>query len=89
MKTKKALKKLNKIELLLSSIIDQYDTDGEPRLREALTAAKESLVRVKEAVADQHEERRKLRKPPAKAATSEGAALPRKGRKVRVAAASQ
>ncbi len=60
MKIKKALKKLDKAESLLSSIIDEYDTAEEPRLKEALAAAKESVGRVKETVNHAPRSRRPL-----------------------------
>ena len=50
MKTKKVVKKLDKVETLLSDIMDQYDAAAEPRLREALTAAKESVLRAQKTV---------------------------------------
>ena len=89
MKTKKALKKLAKVESLLSSIIDQYDTNGERSLREALASAKESVIRAKETVGHHQGESKAVRKPSAKAAASQGATGSRGRRSVRVAAAGQ
>lgn len=89
MKAKKALKKLDKAESLLSSIIDEYDTDGEHSLSEALAAAKESVVRAKETVDHNLAESKAIRKPVAKAAdASHGAAGQRGRRRIRAAAAA-
>jgi len=89
MKIKKALKKLDKAESLLSSIIDEYDTAEEPRLKEALAAAKESVVRAKETVNHATAESKTARKSAGKAnSDSPRAAESRERRKVRVAAAA-
>jgi vacuolar-type H+-ATPase subunit H len=89
MKIKKALKKLDKAESLLSSIIDEYDTAEEPRLKEALAAAKESLVHAKETVNHATAESKTARKSAGKAsADSAHTAESRERRKVRVAAAA-
>jgi vacuolar-type H+-ATPase subunit H len=90
MKIKKALKKLDKAESLLSSIIDEYDTNGEHTLSEALATAKESVVRAKETVDHNLAEAKAVRKPAAKAAaTSQGAAGQRGRRRIRAAATAQ
>jgi len=89
MKTKKALKKLDKVESLLSSIIDQFDIKGEPSLRDALASAKESVIHAKETVDHHQAEAKTVRKPPAKAAASQGATGTRGRRKLRAAAAGQ
>jgi len=90
MKIKKALKKLDKAESLLASIIDEYDTDGEPRLKEALAAAKESVVRAKETVDHAPPEPKTARKSAGKAnADAQRGTELRERRKVRVAAAGQ
>ena len=86
MKTKKAVKKLNKVEALLSSIIDQYDSGDDARLREALTSAKESVRRAQKTV-NNGTEAKTARKPAAKADAAKNGKVTRGGRKVRVAAA--
>jgi len=48
MKVKKAVKRLDRVESLLSGIIDKYDAAGDHRLQELLMAAKESVVHAKE-----------------------------------------
>lgn len=89
MKIKKALKKLDKAESLLSSIIDEYDTAEEPRLKEALAAAKESVVHAKEMVNHAAAESKTARKAAGKAsADASRGAQSRERRKVRVAAAA-
>ncbi len=86
MKSKKAVKKLNKVEALLSSIIDQYDTGDDARLREALTTAKESVRRAQKTV-NNGTEAKAAKKPAAKAETAKNGTATRGRRKVRVAAA--
>ena len=90
MKIKKALKKLDKAESLLSSIIDEYDTAEAPVLKEALAAAKESVVRAKETVNHTSAaEPKTARKSAGKAsADAPHATESRERRKVRVAAAA-
>lgn len=82
MKTKKVVKKLTKVEALLSSIIDQYDSGDDARLREALTSAKESVRRAQKTV-NNGTEAKTVKKPVAKAGAAKNGAR----RKVRVAAA--
>ena len=86
MKTKKALKKLVKVEAVLSTIIEQYDTDGQRNLRETLASAKEAVTHAKEAVDHRQAESKAVKKPPVKAAASRGAAGSR-GRRARAVAA--
>ena len=49
MKAKKALKRLIRVEALLSNVIDQYAA-GDHEVRELLDSAKESVVRAKKTV---------------------------------------
>lgn len=87
MKTKKAVKKLNKVEALLSSIIDQYDSGDDARLSEALMSAKE-LVRRAQKTVNNGTETKTSRKPAAKADAPKETKATRGGRKVRTSAAS-
>lgn len=87
MKTKKALKKLDKVESLLSSIIEQFNTKRGPNLREALDSAKKSVIQAKETVDHHKAESKTVKKPPAKAAAASlDAAGSRGRRRVRAAA---
>ena len=87
MKIKKALKKLDKVESLLSSVIEQFDTNGQRTLRDALASAKESVILAKKTV-DHQAEPKSAKKPAAKAtAASQAATEPRGRRKVRAATA--
>jgi hypothetical protein len=52
MKAKKALKRLNKIELFLSNVIDQF-SDSKEALRELLDSARAAVIRAKETVNSQ------------------------------------
>ena len=47
MKAKKAVKRLTRVEVLLSNIIEQYAGNGH-RVKELLDSAKESVVRARE-----------------------------------------
>ena len=67
MKAKKAVKRLNEVEALLSDVIDHYAATDKS-LRELLDSAKESVFRAKESVSEQEK--------PAKKKTS---AVKRKG----------
>ena len=67
MKTKKALKRLNKVETLLSNVIDQFPTSAKG-LKELLGSAKGSVVRVRDLV--QARADRAAKKPPARAHAS-------------------
>jgi 1,2-phenylacetyl-CoA epoxidase PaaB subunit len=49
MKANKALKRLARIEELMSDVTDRYDV-GAPSIREALRDAKDAVTRAKEAV---------------------------------------
>lgn len=75
MKAKKALKRLNRVETLLSRVIDQYAGSGRD-LRELLDVAKASVVRAKKTV----EVKAVAKKPPVKAQTSKSR-LTAEGRK--------
>ena len=86
MKSKKAVKKLNKVEALLSSIIDEYEIGEDARLREALTSAKQS-VRLAQKTVNNATGAKTARKPAAKADAAKDVKATRGGRKVRVAAA--
>jgi hypothetical protein len=68
MKAKKALKRLTRVEALLSDVVDQYDAI-EPSARELLDSAKASVVRAKETV-DVKASAKAAKKPPAKAEKS-------------------
>jgi hypothetical protein len=65
MKAKKALKRLTKVEALLSNVIDQYAA-GKEDMRELLDSAKMSVVRAKKTV-NLKAAPRAAKKPPAKA----------------------
>src|SRR5215831_16079076 len=78
MKAKKALKRLTRVEELLSTVIDQYAA-GEPRMREMLNDAKESVFRAKETVSQVSQS--SARKPPVKADQPKRGGLTAAGRK--------
>ena len=78
MKAKKALKRLNKVESLLSNVIDQFP-NGARGLRDLLDAARSSVVRAKETVGARVA--RAAKKPPAKAQESGAGRLSAEGRK--------
>lgn len=91
MKTKKALKKLDKAESLLSSVIDEYDAQDKPSLREALAAAKQSVIRAKgnvdgNKVDGNKADSKPVRKPAKAAADSHGDVAVPTRKKGRVAA---
>ena len=79
MKAKKTLKRLNKVEALLSSVIDQCPA-SKRGLRELLDSAKTSVVRAREAVNSQGG-RRAARKPTVKAEQAKRGKLSAEGRK--------
>jgi hypothetical protein len=79
MKAKKALKRLNKVEALLSNVIDQCPT-SKRGLRELLDSAKTAVVRARDAVNSQVG-RRAARKPPVKAEQTQRSKLSAEGRK--------
>ena len=76
MKSKKALKRLEKVEAILSNVIDQY-TASENGVREKLDTAKASVVRAKESM---QAPPKAAKKPPVKAKES-GRRLSAEGRK--------
>jgi hypothetical protein len=68
MKSKKAVKRLTRVEALLSNVIDRYA--GNPhRVKELLDSAKKSVVRAKETV-NQQASSKATKRSPAKAAKS-------------------
>jgi hypothetical protein len=77
MKIKKALKRLNKVETLLTNIIDQCPTSARG-LRELLDSAKVSVVRAKGVV--NARAARSVKKPPARAAEATQSRLSPEGR---------
>src|ERR1700674_2784674 len=78
MKSKKALKRLNKVEVLLSNVIDQCPASARG-LRELLDSAKDSVVRAQGAM--NARVNRATKKPPAKAQESARGRLSAEGRK--------
>ena len=78
MKAKKALKRLSRIETLLSDVIDQY-APKEQDVRELLDSAKSSVIRAKESVNAPTSPA--SRKPPAKATEPRRRKLTAEGRK--------
>lgn len=78
MKAKKALKRLNKVETILSNVIDQCP-ESSRGLRELLDSARSSVVRVKGAV--NARVARAVKKPPARALESAPGHLSAEGRK--------
>jgi hypothetical protein len=78
MKAKKALKRLNKVEVLLSDVIDQCPSSARG-LRGLLDSAKTLVVRAKEVV--NARVARAAKKPPARAQESARGGLSAEGRK--------
>ena len=78
MKAKKAIKRLSKVELILSNVIDQFSA-SDNGLRELLDTAKTSVVRARKTVGLQ--ESRAARKPPATAEKSQRSRLSAEGRR--------
>ena len=78
MKAKKALKRLNKVESLLSNVIDQFP-DSARGLRDLLDTARSSVVRAKETVGARVA--RAAKKPPAREHESRSRRLSAEGRK--------
>ena len=78
MKAKKAIKRLNKVESILSNVIDQF-TDSKDGLRELLDSAKTSIVRAMKSVGLQ--ESKAAKKPPATADKSQRTRLSAEGRR--------
>jgi hypothetical protein len=79
MKTKKALKRLTKVEAILSDVIDQY-SGNDRDVRDLLDAAKVSIVRAKDKV-NLPASPRGAKKPPVKAKQSQRGRLTAEGRK--------
>jgi hypothetical protein len=77
MKIKKALKRLNKVETLLTNVIDQCPPSARG-LRELLDSAKVSVVRAKGVV--NARAARNVKKPPARAAEATQSRLSEEGR---------
>jgi hypothetical protein len=87
MKIRKALKRLNKVESLLSAVIDGLPK-GSNELGDLLTTARESVVEAKRAaVAEQPKESKK--KPPARAQAAKPNRLSAEGRRNISAAAKK
>ena len=80
MKTKKALKRLNKVAVLLSTVIDQLpdDTDG---LGDLLNSAKANVVHAASTLNSQPSSGAGKSKPPAKAEKAKPRRLSAEGRK--------
>jgi hypothetical protein len=78
MKAKKALKRLKKVETILSNVIDQCPASARG-LRELLDSARASVVRAKGAV--NARVNRAAKKPPARAQESTRGGLSAEGRK--------
>ena len=79
MKAKKAVKRLTKVESLLTNVIDQYAA-GEDAVRELLDSAKATVVRAKETVSLQTSSV-SPKKPPVKAQSTKRRGLSAAGRK--------
>lgn len=78
MKTKKTLKRLNKVETILSNVIERFPPSARGA-RELLDSARGSVVRVRELV--QARAARAAKKPPARAQVSGQGRLSTEGRK--------
>jgi len=79
MKAKKAVKRLTRVEALLSNVIDQYTGNGNP-VKELLGSAKESVVRARETVHQQASSNAE-KKPPVRAGKPLRRRLTAEGRK--------
>jgi hypothetical protein len=79
MKAKKALKRLNKVEALLSDVIDQFP-GSKDRLGHLLDSAKDTVVRAQKTVNSQLSSRTG-KKPPMRAETAQQGRLTPEGRK--------
>jgi hypothetical protein len=79
MKAKKAIKRLSKVEALLSNVLDQFpgSKDG---LQELLGSAKAAVVRAKRAVTSQLSSQT-AKKPPVRAGMAQQGRLTAEGRK--------
>jgi hypothetical protein len=80
MKAKKALKRLDKAEAILSNVIDQYSAT-ESSVRDLLGTAKESVARAKAAVDNGAATSKTGKKPPAKAQKTQRGGLTTEGRR--------
>lgn len=78
MKAKKAVKRLTRVEALLSNVIDQY-AESRTNFRDLLDAARESVARAKKTVVLKAS--KSTRKPPVKAPESKQRRLSAAGRK--------
>lgn len=78
MKIKKALKRLNKVETLLTDVIDQCPASSRG-LRELLDSAKVSVVRAK-GVVNARAAKKVAKKPPVRAAEAAQSRLSEEGR---------
>jgi hypothetical protein len=76
MKAKKAIKRLNKVESILSNVIDQFSANDNG-LRELLDSAKTSIVRAKKTV----DVSLRAQKAPASAEKSQRSRLSTEGRR--------
>ena len=76
MKTKKALKRLNKIESSLAAVIEQY-SPGKPQFQELLASAKTDIAQAKAEVNPDGV----AKKPPAKARSAKRRGITAAGRK--------
>ncbi len=79
MKAKKAVKRLTKVEVLLSDVIEQYAA-GQNGVRELLGSAKQSVVQAKETMNSQASSGAG-KKPPVKAQEPKSRGLTAEGRK--------
>lgn len=79
MKAKKAMKRLSKVESILSTVIDQFSA-SKNGLRELLDSAKSSVIRARKSVGQQPSSRT-AKKPPAKADKSQRPRLSAEGRR--------
>ena len=80
MKAKKAVKRLERVESLLSGIIDKYAVAGEERLQGLLIVAKRSVVHAKKTL-NGHASTTVTRKPPSSATSAKPRGLTAEGRK--------
>lgn len=79
MKAKKAVKRLTKVEALLSNVIGQYEGNGN-RVKELLNSAKESIVQARAGL-NQPASSKTAKMPPAKAEKPSRSRLTAEGRK--------
>lgn len=79
MKAKKAVKRLSKVETMLTDVIDQFAV-AQANLKALLDSAKDSVVRAKALVAP-HASLKTTKKSPAKAQQHAGSRLTAEGRK--------